>query len=170
MLMEKSRKVKKVQKAKENSIFLSTVIYIWDVKTSKLRPHYADLIEWNKIYDTFTLILCKGDRLYLTNSHPLTYLPKWILSKLGKKQALSLAYYWKEKPAFVEIKPNSWSIHHGKSRIGLDCFFASGIFEHKNSSINRFRIILQLCRVVDFCYCFGGVFLKIPSQRGSISK
>lgn len=162
--MEKSKKMKKVQKAKEKQYLhfnSDTYIYTWDVKTSKLRTHYADLIEWNEVCDTFTIISCKGDRLYLKNSPPLTYLPKLILSKLSKKQALSSAYYWKEKPAFVEIKPNSLSIYHGKSRIGLDCFFASGVFQHKSTSINRFRIILQLCRVVDFCYCFGGAFSKI---------
>lgn len=115
------------------SIFISTVIYtciykMWKPFFKLLRTHYSNLRVWNEIYKTSTITSSKGDRLYLKNSHPLTYLPKLILSKLGKKQALNPAYYWKGKPVFGEIKPNSLSMYHGKSSIGVVCFSASGVF------------------------------------------
>lgn len=138
-MKEQSRKVKRAWKASRKlrknstSIFISTVIYtyiykMWKLFFKLLRTHYADLIIWNESYNTTTTIPCKGDRLYLKSSHPLTHLPKQILSKLVKKQALNPAYYWKWKPACVEIKPNSLSMYQSKPRMDVVCFSASGVF------------------------------------------
>lgn len=80
----------------------------WDIQDL----HYYILQRWQTV----------------SEKQPSPDLPAKIdLIKVGQETGLKPAYYWKGKPVFGEIKPNSLSMYHGKSSIGVVCFSASGV-------------------------------------------